>query len=685
MRTQQLATAELVRLFDSGSLSGLSEWELLEQFVAHRDELAFQVLVSRHGPMVLGICRRMLANTADVEDAFQATFQVLLRRAGSLGPGDAIAAWLHGVAVRVAQQSRGAAARRGQRERLGMAVEVAGAEPSGADPELRQILDEEINRLPLKYRSPIVLCYLEGQTHEEAARQLHWPLGTVKGRLARARSLLESRLTRRGVACGTGLAALAACSSTEAAVPASLLASTCNAAARVGSGTLLAHVVSTSIAQLIQGVLSTMILQKMKLMAVAFVVSGLFLTGAGVVARQQATGSKEVVGPDDPKIQTEPTGPSKPAEAPLRKSDSRLSSGTEPTGPSKPAEALYQALVEKQSPPLPRAERNLHQELIQAARLAFLAAKEEHAHGRGSLDRVHSRSRLLMEAERDSAASPTAKFDAVEGHFQRMKEMARAENESGKTGDAGAAEAQAFLIQAELEVAKANAWQPTAWQSAATGPPARTGKSDEPGKDPKSLAILAKLEEPIAMSFAAETPLDDVLKYIKQATTGPNGPGIPIYVDPLGLQEAEKTLTSTIMIDLEGVPLRRTLQLLLKQLGLGYFVDDGILVITSDSAEDMALPPSQMGPSPFLRKQEKLERGEMTIQEMKGFAEDLKVKTEIMKQLHELNKLDEGTSGGMGGGQAVKTDDTASLLKEMKALLEQIKAEREKGKKDGSK
>ncbi len=654
MRTHQLATAELVRLFDSGSLSGLTEWELLEQFVAHRDELAFQVLVSRHGPMVLGICRRMLANTADVEDAFQATFLVLLRRAGSLGPGDAIAAWLHGVAVRVAQQSRTAAARRGRRERLGMAVEVAGAEPSDEDPELRRILDEEINQLPLKYRSPIVLCYLEGQTHEEAARQLHWPLGTVKGRLARARSLLESRLTRRGVACGTGLAALAACSGTAAAVPASLLAATCNAAARIGSGTLMAHVVSTSIAQLIQGVLSTMILQKMKLMAVAFVVSGLFLTGAGVVARQQATRSQEVVGPDGRKIQS-------------------LSSGS-----IHPAPVLNEPRVEKQNPPLERAERNLDQELIHAARLAFLAAKDEHMRGPGSLDRVYSSSRLLMEAERESAATPTAKFDAVEGHFHRMKELSRAENESGRAGGAGAAQAQAFLVQAELEVVKANAWQP-----AARVQPTQAGKSDEPGKDPKSRAILAKLEEPIAMSFPGETPLEDVLKYIKQATTGPNFSGIPIYVDPLGLQEAERSLTSPISIDLEGVPLRRTLQLLLKQLGLGYFVDDGILVITSQESGDQAgLDPAQIGPSPFRKKQDKLERGEMTVQEMKGFAEELKVKTEIMKQLHELHKLDEA-GGGMGGGNAVKIDPVEALLKEMKALIEQLKAEREKTKKGG--
>jgi len=652
MRTHQLATAELVRLFDTGSLSGLSEWQLLERFVAYRDELAFQVFVSRHGPMVLGICRRMLANAADVEDAFQATFLVLLKRAGSLGPGDAIAAWLHGVAVRVAQQARSAAARRGQRERLGMTYEVAGVDPASEDSELRRILDEEINRLPLKYRAPIVLCYLEGQTHEQAARQLHWPLGTVKGRLARARSLLESRLTRRGVACGTGLAALAACSSAEAAVPASLLAATCNAAARIGSGTLIANVVSASIAQLLHGVLSAMILQKLKLIAVACVVSGLFLTGAGVVARQQRS----------------PSGPQSVEPA---KTNAKNDSG-------RPKVEI--PAIEKMTGAGIRDQRNLHREFIQAARRAFLAAKEDQSQGRGSLDRVHSSSRLLMEAERDSASSPTAKFDAVEGHYQRMKEMARAEKELGKTGEAGAAEAQALVLQAELEVAKANAWQP-----ASTGPPALMGKADGPGKDAKSQAILAKLEEPIAMSFPNETPLDDVLKYIKVATTGPSSQGIPIYVDPVGLQEAEKTLTSTVQLDLEGIPLRRTLQLALQQLDLVYFVEDGLLVITSAESEDLQLRPTSIELPPFTTKQGKAERGEMTVQEMKEFVEELKVRTEIMKQLRELSKIDIVNGGGMVVGHTVNADQLAPLLKEMKALVEQIKAERERGKKDGSK
>src|SRR5262249_25231482 len=144
---------------------------------------------------------------------------------------------------------------------------------------------------------------------------------------------------------------------------------------------------------------------------------------------------------------------------------------------------------------------------------------------------------------------------------------------------------------------------------------------NKPGRDARSLAVLAKLEEPVAMSFANETPLEDILKYIKQATTGPHFPGIPIYVDPIGLQEAERPLTSTVQIDLEGVPLRRTLQLALKQLGLVYFVDDGVLCITSQDAEQTKFGPSISETSPFQEKIEQAERGELSVPEMKQVIE----------------------------------------------------------------
>jgi hypothetical protein len=317
--------------------------------------------------------------------------------------------------------------------------------------------------------------------------------------------------------------------------------------------------------------------------------------------------------------------------------------------------------------------------MIQAARQAFLATEDELRRGKSALERVYHASRLLMESERDDALSPADKLKALEKHFERMRNLARGHEDAGNAENADGAEARAYLAEAELLVAQAKAPKP-----APAAQPGQPGKSDGPGKDPKSLAILARLEEPLAMSFPNETPLEDVLKYIKVATQGTSDSGIPIYVDPLGLQEADKTLTSPVQLDLEGVPLRRTLQLALQQLGLVYFVDDGLLVITSAEAEDKQLRPTSIEPPPFVKKQQKAERGEMNIKEMKEFVDELKVRTEVMKQLRALDDLG-GMGGGMYGGHAVKTDQVAALLKEMKALVDQIKAEREKARKDGSK
>ena len=197
MTHHRLATPELERIFQGETVSGLSEWQLLARYLEQRDELAFAALVARHGPMVMGTCRRMLSGGPDADDAFQATFMVLVRRARSLGPRDAIGPWLHGVATRVSMRARAQAARRRR-------VELAGGElnlfraPTEPDAELAAVVDQELNRLPEKYRAPIVLCHIQGLTHEEAARQLEWPVGSVKGRLSRARDLLRGRLVRRG-------------------------------------------------------------------------------------------------------------------------------------------------------------------------------------------------------------------------------------------------------------------------------------------------------------------------------------------------------------------------------------------------------------------------------------------------------------------------------------------------------
>ena len=193
-------------LFRLGAAGGLTDRQLLERFLSRHDgcEEAFEVLVARHGPMVLSVCRHVVGNPHDADDAFQATFVVLVRRAGSIRNLDALGSWLHGVALRVAFRVKAEAARRRAREERCEPRGLGVVGPGDQD-ELRRSLHEEIERLPAKYRNPIVLCDLEGQTHAEAAEHLCWPIGTVSGRLSRGRELLRSRIVRRGVTLSAGV------------------------------------------------------------------------------------------------------------------------------------------------------------------------------------------------------------------------------------------------------------------------------------------------------------------------------------------------------------------------------------------------------------------------------------------------------------------------------------------------
>src|SRR5437868_14284770 len=179
---------------------------LLERFIRDRDESAFEALLSRHGPMVWGVCRGLLSDPHAAEDAFQATFLILVRKAGSVGRRELIANWLYGVAQRVARRARAAAARRHGKEQRATEVTAFGTDDA-ASAELVRVIHEELDRLPTKYRSPVVLCCLEGKTCEEAASELGWTRGAVRGRLERARGRLRERLVRRGVALSAALLA----------------------------------------------------------------------------------------------------------------------------------------------------------------------------------------------------------------------------------------------------------------------------------------------------------------------------------------------------------------------------------------------------------------------------------------------------------------------------------------------
>ena len=208
--------------------------DLMQRWRAGTDPAAVDQLVRRHGRMVLGVCHRILRDPADADDAFQATFLVFFRRARSLARPDRVAGWLHGVAVRVACKARTMRARRRQREKT-MGEPAARVSPDDTS-ELRRILDEELQRLPSKYRLPIVLCELDGRTLDGAARILGWPKGTVAGRLSRGRDVLRRRLSaRRGLALPIFLLGWAGASSAQAAPSEPLVSATIAAASGRGA------------------------------------------------------------------------------------------------------------------------------------------------------------------------------------------------------------------------------------------------------------------------------------------------------------------------------------------------------------------------------------------------------------------------------------------------------------------
>jgi RNA polymerase sigma factor (sigma-70 family) len=278
---------QIQRLFRLGSMAGLSDWELLRRYADRRDETAFEALVALHGPMVLATCVRMLDDPIDVEDDFQATFLVLVRRATSLGPGDAIGPWLYGVATRVALRSRSVTAKRRSRERRADSLEAQAPE-SGDPAEIRPVLDRELDRLPAGYRAAVVLCYLEGRTHEEAARRLGWPLGTLKGRLSRARGLLKERLTGRGMALSSGVLTTHLAGEARAAVPPAMFGMFHKAARVAASGESAAGVFSASSVALAEGAVQAMRFQRFKTVAAASTMLLAFTAGAGAYYWQDA-------------------------------------------------------------------------------------------------------------------------------------------------------------------------------------------------------------------------------------------------------------------------------------------------------------------------------------------------------------------------------------------------------------
>jgi RNA polymerase sigma factor (sigma-70 family) len=385
---------------------------LLARFLRREDvassEAAFAALVERHGPMVVRVCSTILHDPHDAEDAFQATFLILMRRAGSIRKRGSAASWLHGVARRVACCARTAGAKRRVHE--GRSVDLARRSSDAADWDDRpEIIHEELSRLPNRYRMPIVLCDLEDLTEGQAALSLGWPIGTVRSRLARGRDHLRGRLARRGLAPWVGvLGPVLFAKASDAAVPAKLANSTIQAAMRVAAGGLA----PPSVAPLVQGVLKMMILTRLKMAAALALI--LAVTSAGVIVAGQRART------------------------------------------DRPATALGGvAVVGVRSQP--EAEGVRTKDLLDAARESYEMTIKDIGAGRlKDIEVIYRWSRRWMDAQHALSKTAGERVAAAEAHLKRMKDIEKAAQQLAELNLGGerfpsssAAAARYYRVEAE--------------------------------------------------------------------------------------------------------------------------------------------------------------------------------------------------------------------------------------------
>jgi RNA polymerase sigma factor (sigma-70 family) len=285
----------------------LTDAQLLDLFLSRHDERAFEALIYRHGPMVMGVCRRTLGCVEDAEDAFQATFLVLVRRARSIKPRGLVGNWLHGVAYRTAMKAKVMRVRRVARERRAREMARPDARQEEVWEQLSPLIDKELNGLPEYYRSAVILCDLEGMSRKEAAHKLGWPEGTLSGRLARARILLARRLSHASLSIsGSALAVLLSEQTASACLSSSVVASTSKAAILMATGQAsAAGLVSANVLSLTNGVLKAMLLTKLKITTLALLGVAVLSVGINLMPGPAQAQKQEAVNEKQPKVTNE--------------------------------------------------------------------------------------------------------------------------------------------------------------------------------------------------------------------------------------------------------------------------------------------------------------------------------------------------------------------------------------------
>jgi RNA polymerase sigma factor (sigma-70 family) len=441
-----MASAPLNRLFEQlrravrPPAEDASDSRLLERFARQADEAAFASLLGRHGPMVFGVCRRVLGDTPDAEDAFQATFLVLVRKAASLRRREAVGSWLYGVARRTALEARRAAAKRRAKETKAAPPAVATAGPRD---DLREVLDQELARLPPKYRAVLVLCDLEGEGRVEAAGRLGCPEGTVASRLARARTLLAGRLTRRGFALSAGLlAAVLAQQTSPACVPAALASATALAAPRSAMGqTATAGLISARVATLTKGVLQAMLLTNLKRATVGLLAVCILLAGAAVSTHVLTAGPAGTGQVKEPGPATPPAPPQGPRSGP----------------------ALARADNKDQAPgdrPANEKVRVLLKERLAAVRELADRVKELHRRGAASVGAVQQAELRVFKAELevcDTDKERVGVHDKIVAVFKDIEDHVTQLHKRGAASEGEVLEAKVNRLEAEIGLERARA------------------------------------------------------------------------------------------------------------------------------------------------------------------------------------------------------------------------------------
>jgi len=511
------ALREIGTLFGVGTVAGMTDGQLLERFLARRDEgaeLAFAALVARHGPMVLGVCRRALADPGDADDAFQATFLVLVRKARSVRVDDSLGRWLYGVSRKVAARARAVAARRPRTE----APEFEAIAADGPDPdrfEARAILDEELARLPEAYRSAVVLCDLGGLTHEEAARDLRCPVGTIKSRLARGRDRLRGRLERRGLAPSS--MALAP------AVPASLVEAAARSASVVVWGSTAAGVVPVSAALLAREVIQTMTGIKLKLAAAAALSIGVAATGAGVMGQSREGDAKPgVVGA--PSV---PEGAERrpPAVDRDRRIEARLDEPVSFQFRETPLGEVIQSLQDRTGLKFVLDPKALTENgLTRQTRFNLTVGGVRLSKALNDLLRPHRLTHLVADGAVVITSRETPEQTLADLRRERdraRKRLAAARRITRDKEDPAIARAQAEVAKLEAELARIDPPDeeaPIGDPGAAKDAPAGRARMAEPGRDPKSPP--AREHAKVSMPDYVVEPPDIIIVEVLEALPG---------------------------------------------------------------------------------------------------------------------------------------------------------------------